>query len=263
MNRRKWHILISVVVMLAGIILLLISQRMADPSANLFWAAIRDLGLALIVGAVPYALFKWIVGEVLVNAVRHMGSKRDAGPTFDRAVKRAKDRLDVIGLSLNDFFSGSTTPALLVEKLRAGCKIRLFVLDPDSKILDLRAADEGITGSQIRQSILRKSEEKWQDLSRRLAAAAPEHELIPGRLELLFYQSLPYFTVIRADKTTIFGLYNRNAACSTSAAFDVSHNPDLCVKFEEDLNYLAGSNLITRKAIHFRGGPGAIFESIY
>src|SRR3972149_1897347 len=263
MDTRKWHILIAVIILLVGIILLSVAERQIDPDAPVIWIALRDLGLALLVSAAPYALFKWIVSESPTTTIRYLGTKREAGPRLDTLIMGAHNRIDVIGLSLNDLFSGSVTPRVLVDKLHQGCQIRLFALDPTSTILDLRAADEGISPMDLRKRIFDEVDGKWRELNRLLEESSTDSSPIPGRLDLLLYASLPYFTVFRADETVILGLYNRNAACNTSAAFDISANTDLVRQFEEDLDYLAGSNLVRRKAIHFRGGSGAVFSSIY
>jgi hypothetical protein len=263
MDKRKWHILISVIIALLGIACLAIAESNTRPSAAIFWFFLRDVGLAFLVSAVPYAIFRWIKFESRINIISYLGTKRDAGPTLDALIMRAKKRIDVLGLSLNDMFSGSITPSILVKKLRRGCTIRLFVLHPDSSILQLRANDEGITLQDIKKSIVDNVARKWQQLSDLLADISKDHANIPGRLDLVYYESLPYFTLFRVDARMIIGLYNRNAACNTSVAFDISSNNDLIRKFEQDLDFLEGSDLVKCKAIHFRGGSGAVFNTIY
>ncbi len=49
----------------------------------------------------------------------------------------------------------------------------------------------------------------------------------------------------------VFGLYARNAACNTSAAFEISESSVLKEKFYSNLTFLEDSSLIEFKIIEF------------
>src|ERR1022692_635699 len=95
MPTKKWHILISAIILLIGIILLSLAERKINPEISVAWTALRDIGLAFLVGAVPYALFEWIKPDSSRNGVQYLGSKREIASNLDGQISGAKKRIDV------------------------------------------------------------------------------------------------------------------------------------------------------------------------
>lgn len=250
-----------------GSFLLVIAELKMHPDIPLKFIIMRDIGLALLVATIPYIVFKLLDHyiERPDDIIKYLGSKYEARSDLDDIILHAKKRIDILGLSLCNLFSGSIDEHIIFSKVLAGCYIRIFTLSSESEVTRLRAIDEGYSKEDTLKRYYKPAEEKWRKLFDLFINHKEKYTNvgdINGILKIYSYSSLPYFSLSANEKNMIFGLYNRHIECKTSSAFDISESSILKEKFYSDLSFLEGCHLIEKTIIDFQGGilSSDIFE---
>jgi hypothetical protein len=266
-NEIRKHLLIAIVIVVLGL-----SLTIASTGIPWTWATglVEKVGTGLLTGGLVYGVLRYLTEDVVKHftdevmkqyaGVRLLGSKVEASSHLDSYYERAKEKIEVLGVSIGGFFTGAVTPEGLVEKIRKGCHVRLAFLHPDSVVLKLRAHDEGleerfhIAGfSWVRDKIgeihhiLKTREDQWTHYK--------------GSISIYLVQSLPYFSYFRADQTMVVGFYNRDARCNTAACIELPSSNKFFWTFAEDFASLCKKgNLQSQRVFAFVGGEQPVFE---
>ncbi len=98
--------LISIIILIVGFFLLLLAEILMRPESPIYLIVLQDFGLALLVAAIPYLIFKLIDVKIEkpIEPVIYRGNKKEAGEYLDSIIIMARIKIDILGLSLKDFF---------------------------------------------------------------------------------------------------------------------------------------------------------------
>lgn len=234
------RLLFSIVMMLAGAVLVLIA------GAGKIGALVNGLGLSLIVAGVVAAFRELVIvrfeaGEttdaIATKLHQRMFAERGSGVRLVSPVRRGYNgyyRWTTTNEPCALFFAGRSVlhrmradfrdrtmypvEEVLLAKLQQGSTIRILFLDPRSDLIPRLAHEEG----QTEESML-------SDLAVSLGICHRLYELInsekslPARaqLHIRVYDEVPHFAYHREDDDVVIGFYFLTLLGSASAAFEV------------------------------------------
>lgn len=206
-------VFISIIVFLIGVILLLISYQMRQPSEATFLSEIlRDLGIILCSIGFISLLYEMLIRRQLLadynNAlqdildpdtrklgVRALFRDRDdktlRGRSLDALLRSTRKEMLCLGLGFYQLIPEKRD--LLLTKIREGCSFRFLIFDPTSK--NAAALDESLgygNGSLIK--FLGAQQAYFIEFMKVLA-----DEGLDGRFQVRTYEAVPTFGALAVD----------------------------------------------------------------
>lgn len=204
-----------------------------------------------------------IVDVGLQPDVRCLGEKQEAGPDLDNYFEGAAWNLDVMGVSIAGFFSGSVSASSLHQKIRDHrCRVQLALLHPDSWGFKLRARDQDASERHHIEGF-----EKVRDQLRELHGLLGSQpnatlEKYNGSIDVYVLDSVPYYSYFRADNRLVVGFYNHTRQCNRAPCFEIpSTNGSLFKQFTDDFSgLLARHRGEAHRLLHFEAGVQSRLE---
>lgn len=206
-------VFISIIVFLIGVILLLISYQMRQPSEATFLSEIlRDLGIILCSIGFISLLYEMLIRRQLLadynNAlqdildpdtrklgIRALFRDRDdktlRGRSLDALLRSTRKEMLCLGLGFYQLIPEKRD--LLLTKIREGCSFRFLIFDPTSK--NAAALDESLgygNGSLIK--FLGAQQAYFIEFMKVLA-----DEGLDGRFQVRTYEAVPTFGALAVD----------------------------------------------------------------
>jgi len=208
-------VFISIIVFLIGVILLLISYQMRQPSEATFLSEIlRDLGIVLCSIGFISLLYEMLIRRQLIadynNAlqdildpdtrklgVRALFRDRDdktlRGRSLDALLRSTRKEMLCLGLGFYQLIPEKRD--LLLTKIREGCSFRFLIFDPTSK--NAAALDESLgygNGSLIK--FLGAQQGYFIEFMKALT-----DEGLDGRFQVRTYEAVPTFGALAVDSS--------------------------------------------------------------
>ena len=207
-------VFISIVVFLIGVILLLISYQMRQPSSEATSEILRDLGIVLCSIGCISLLYEMLIRRQLLadynNALQDILDP-DTRKLGVRALFRDRDDKTLRGRSLDALLRSTCKEMLclglgfyqlipekrdlLLTKIREGCSFRFLIFDPTSK--NAAALDESLgygNGSLIK--FLGAQQGYFVEFMKALA-----DEGLDGRFQVRTYEAVPTFGALAVDSS--------------------------------------------------------------
>lgn len=200
----------------------LIQQKMCK-----FWTTPHDLAAAVSTSLVKLKEEKpavgWVRGGVSSHVtnqptsspvttllrsvgIKHVHSSRGGINYVDFILKaKAPDEIKMLGITMRDLQAHDVRTAM-EKKLRSGCKIKILLLDRNSKFVKERANDE-IRGTKRWRNwrSWRRELIEFDDLHQRYINELPS-ELQPN-IKLAHFDAQPVFSIFMNGKTMVVGFY--------------------------------------------------------
>jgi len=209
-------VFISIIVFLIGVILLLISYQMRQPSSEATFLSeiLRDLGIVLCSIGFISLLYEMLIRRQLLadynNAlqdildpdtrklgVRALFRDRDdktlRGRSLDALLRSTRKEMLCLGLGFYQLIPEKRD--LLLTKIREGCSFRFLIFDPTSK--NAAALDESLgygNGSLIK--FLGAQQAYFIEFMKVLA-----DEGLDGRFQVRTYEAVPTFGALAVDSS--------------------------------------------------------------
>ena len=244
---RSWRILFSIVLILSGAVLVLLSP----PGTGTAGTLLLNLGLAMIVAGVVSTFHESIIQRnqaeetalVVANRVHRQFQEYPLGASGIRLISPVRKGCDryyswAIANNRQDmFFAGravlqrinfdfqtrglGTAEEVIMRRLLGGANIRLMFLDPRSDLIPRLAREEGQSPTELLSDIATSigicHRLYW------LLQNPAQRRSFPGtaHLEVRLYDETPYFAYHQVDDEVIIGFYFSSALGSASAAYEV------------------------------------------
>lgn len=138
------------------------------------------------------------IRSTLGHPVHVLSERRHLSQDFSMLTEGAKN-VDIISLSLASFVENTPLTTLL-RWIREGKRFRLLMLAPDSEIAKQRGIEEGIN----LQNKIRESIRQLHTICEQIQSEIKGHSC-QGRLEVRFFDSIPYFAYLRCDDSVLLG----------------------------------------------------------
>ena len=220
------------------------------------------------VGGISYGILKYLTDDIRqdikaefhpYSPAKFLGAKRDANFKFQEYFKGARGKLDVIGITLSNFFIIDISPQTLIQKISNGCHVRLACLHPNSIILAFRALD-GRQPEDYYIDCYRKFKDELDTIAKLLREGDKSLQNCPGKVEVFLLHSLPYFSYFRADNEMIAGFYNRDLACTISGCLEISKPNAYFDHFSNDFESAISQKNGAQRILLFSGGNVPSYE---
>lgn len=198
MRRLTWHVVISILAIIAGIGLILVGYYIAGENAKTIWYSIG--GGLLVVGVVELSMTfiykkRWEYGFAEEMADKwgvldiQSGRGRAEEDEYREVLRECENKLHIQAISLTRFRNDLTQ--LFEEKAAVGIEIRLLLMDPDSELCEW----------------YEQVEPERSDLSNQIRNSVQYYQSVRAEnLEIRYYDGLPnnYF---RVDQKAFIGPY--------------------------------------------------------
>ncbi len=126
-----------VVAVIVGIICVAVEKITSNP---FYVIAAGVAGTSLLGAGLAYAHFKRALRAL---GIRKVYTSYNESLSSMEMISKAKGTVEFIGISARTFFESDELEELVKRKMRAGVVFRFLVLCPDSRYVNLKAADEG------------------------------------------------------------------------------------------------------------------------
>lgn len=211
-----YAVFVSIIVFLIGVILLMISYELRQPSSHPTFLSeiLRDLGIVLCSIGLISLLYEVLIRRQLIsdynNALqdildpdakklgvralfRDREDKTARGRSLDALLRATRKEMLCLGLGFYQFLPEKRD--LLLTKIREGCSFGFLIFDP--KCRNAAALDESLGyGNESLLNFLHAQQAYFIEFMSALA-----HEGLEGRLQVKTYDAVPTFGAIALDRS--------------------------------------------------------------
>ncbi|PGV57506.1 hypothetical protein COD94_25905 [Bacillus cereus] len=205
------NIIVILIIIVASFCLFWLSEFITGPT---IWKAIlSNIGAALLISGVVTAFSEYYTKDNLVEMIfKKLKLKEDIQKTgidetllntseidYGYYIKKSKNKIDVFH-AYGGTWTKNNHDHFVNRLLNSNCKIRVFLMSPNSKFLPALAHQYGITSDELETKI-EEAKRLWEDIYEKKKPKRKRAN--QSDLKLYFHESFPSRSIYRMDDQVI------------------------------------------------------------